>query len=253
MLTKKGSTRGTVSVLFLSALIFLVARFAVDAIESAMPNNAKTTVAWKPIPDFLKDGHSSIMVDDEIESKTMITETSIKTDEASNRAIDEDADTKAKLIEAKKILDSQPTEKSNSEKSGDSKPPTIVKKTTKKRFALEKIFPDNVEQRPILIFFTDEGSSIAQKMENTSLGIRQVREKIDKEYYPIKIRFDKKMTKTEYRLYQEYGSTAVPVLHIVTATGEPLVYNSGFISAIKVMVLLNNAQRKLTKLEEKAD
>ena len=110
MLTKKGSTRGTVSVLFLSALIFLVARFAVDAIEAAMPNNAKATVAWKPIPDVLKDGHSSIMVDDEIDSTTMASDTGVKTNEAANKAIDEDADTKAKLIEAKKILDSEPTE-----------------------------------------------------------------------------------------------------------------------------------------------
>lgn len=246
MLTKKGSTRGTVSVLFLSALIFLVARYAVNAIELSMPNNSGMTIAWKPITDILKDEKATVMVVDDVDSKPVSDAKVLE-----SKVIDDHSE--ANLREAKKILDSQPKGNSKSDKTPAATSPETLKKKIKKRFALEKIFPDNVDGLPVLIFFADDGSALSQKMETTSFGIKQIREKIEKEYYPIKIRFDKKMSKTEYRLYQEYGSTAVPVVHIVTATGESLVYNSGYISAIKVMVLLHNAERKQEKLEEQAD
>lgn len=261
MLTKKGSTRGTVSVLFLSALIFLLARFAVNAIETAMPNNSRIAVAWKPIPDYLKDKKHTIMVDEETDFKPVSDDQNKESKEAVGSTAGDESYSKEKLNEAKKILESQPKTDLKDEKPAPTAtapaavPAAVtaaVPKKTKKRFALEKIFPDNVDQRPVFIFFGDD-SMISQKMENTSLGIAQIREKIEKDFYPIRIRFDKKMSKTEYRLYQEYGSTAVPAVNIVTSTGEALAYNSGFISATKVMVLLSNAHRKQLKLAEKTE
>lgn len=254
MLTKKGSTRGTVSVLFLSALIFLVARFAVNAIETAMPDTSRKAIAWKPIPDVLKNDRNSLWVDTRDDKPDA--DTNVKSSETESGPTRKPAEqsefSKAKFNEEIETLNSV-KENSNHENSFSAVKPAKAPKKPKKRFALEKLFADNVEQLPVLIFFSDDGSPISKKMENTSLGITEIRKKIEKEYYPVKIRFDKKLSKTEYRLYQEYGTTAVPVVHILTSTGEQLAYNSGYISAVKVMVMLHNAKRKQLKLEEKSD
>lgn len=250
MLTKKGSTRGTVSVLFLSMLIFLIARLAVNAIETAMPNKSRETVAWKTIPDPLKtDQHSEWFKDSKDAASVVSKAPSNESGSMTNP--DKQSTSSPKLIEPSKTLTE--TGSNPEQKTAAEKPTNTIKNTSKKRFTLEKLFPDNVDQLPVLMFFADDGSPVSQKMENTSLGIKEIREKIEKEFYPVKIGFDKKLSNTEYRLYQEYGTTAVPVVHILTPKGKSLAYISGYISAVKVMVLLRNAQRKKLELDERPD
>jgi hypothetical protein len=279
MLTKKGSTRGTVSFLFLSALVFLSARFVVVTIEAAMPDKSIKTVAWKPVPDVLKDGKVALSSDDRealvelgLTKKAGVKEET-NTDAAKNefdpskerKAVNSDpGDTKLKsnLNEPASTLEplksaATLTEKGQSAPEDSKASPAEAKiktqtekKKARKRFEVERIFEDNKDQLPLFIFFADDASAISKKMENTSLAIKDVREKIEKEYYPVKIHFDKPLTKTEYRLYREYGSTAVPMVSIRTSTGEQLAYGSGYLSAVKLIVLLKNAKKKEHQLEE---
>jgi len=279
MLTKKGSTRGTVSVLFLSAFIFLGARFAVAAIEAAMPIKPEKTIAWKPIPDVLKNSKSNLVVSSpeggsEIEDKSRTSDTDDQNDvvgrnKSGDAAEDEEvgADSNSVSLDTNsdaksdKNSDSDPHKRLNTPvpssktSSAPSKDKNRLSASSKvvKRFAIEKVFTDNVDQRPIMLFFTDERSVISKKMENASLSAKDVREKIEKDFYPVKINYDKKLTKTEYRLYKEYGSTAVPIMHIVSSTGESLGWTSGYISAVKVMVLMRNAKAKLIAKQQSAD
>ncbi len=256
MLTKKGSTRGTVSFLFLSALVFLSARFAVVAIETAMPEKSIRTVAWKPVPDVLKDGKLVLNSDDRealVElgfTKKAGVEEETKKDAAEDQS-NSSKDTKLQSNLNEPVSNSKMGNSVPADSRTDTKDKTPTeKKKAHKRFEVERIFEDNKEQRPLFFFFADDASVISKKMENTSLAIKDVREKIEKEYYPVKIHFDKPLTKTEYRLYREYGSTAVPMVSVRTSTGEPLAYGSGYLSAVKLIVLLKNAKKKEHQLEE---
>lgn len=207
ILTEKGSTRGTMSVLLLAALIFLAVRFIVNAIETSVPKTRLSEINWRPVNDIMKENEDVVYELAEVTEK------------------DKDG-------EAATPLD------------------TAGKKKQRRRFALERVFPDNDAELPVLIYFSDDTSVISKKMEQSSLGVPEVREKIEREFYPIKIRFDRPLTKTEYKIYQNYGSAAAPLLVIRSATGEDLTRAAGCLSAVKIMVLLNKAKAKLEKLKD---
>lgn len=130
-------------------------------------------------------------------------------------------------------------------KSGDAS----RKKRTK--LDLAKVFPDNVDGRPVLIFFADDASILSTKMERRTLSIPDIRKKVHSDFYPVKIRLDKALSKTEYRLCKLYGSAASPIISIRDmASGDSLAYNPGYLNGAKTLILLNNALAEKTKLDD---
>ncbi len=215
MLTKKGSTRGSVSILVIAALVFVATRALVGAIEEATPSSYPT-IAWKPIPDLLKDSED----DDE---KLMVT---VPDKPLTNREVASDQSPSA------------------------TPGPSTNKNRSKKRFALERLFTDNIDQRPILIFFTHKESLLCKKVERCIFANDDIRQMIESKFYPVKVSFDKKLTKTEYKIYEKYGSAAAPMITIRSASGEALDHTTGYVGAIKTYILLHNALRQLKKLQE---
>ncbi len=216
-LTKKGSTRGSVSIIVIAALVFLATRALVGAIEESTPASYPT-IAWKPIPDVLKDE-------------------------------DEDDDNKLMVAVKEKPLTNRPTD--GLEQTPSATPASVPKKNkVRKRFALEKLFTDNVDQRPVLIFFTHRDSLLCKKVEMCIFANDEIRNMIESKFYPIKVSFDQKLTKTEYKIYERFGSAAAPMITIRSATGEALDHTTGYVGAIKTYVLLHNALRQLKRLQE---
>jgi len=218
ILTEKGSTRGTVSILLIAALIFLTARVAVNLIEDNFPLPKGDEIAWNKIPDVLKGNEEAL--DESLEDTPAKPDAS----EPASNATESELKPDTKLGAAP-----------------EKKPP-------RKRFAVERLFPDNVDQKPLLIFFSDEGSVLSRRMEHVTLAIPAVKEKIERDFYPVKVSFDKNLNKTEYRIYKTYGSAASPLLSVRSSTGDQLAYATGYLNAVKTMVLLTNAleaQRKL--------
>jgi thioredoxin-related protein len=170
ILTKKGSTRGTVSVLLLATAVIFGARVIVSAIEGAMPDSVRTQVVWKP----------------------------------------------------------------------------VVESTRKNE---KRMFVENKDDRPVLLFFTDRGSTICRDMEERVLCLDFIRQLIEKHFYPVKISFDKVLSKSEYELYQKYGSAGVPEMIIVYYDGMRLTSGNGYLSAAKVCVLLNDGLKRVVKEE----
>jgi hypothetical protein len=212
ILTEKGSTRATVSILLLAALIFLGSRFAVNFIEATFPQPAAPKIDWKPVKDILKDDENLLEHMSAESEETIVSKTGKVDAKSVGRAPEE----------------------------------------AKKRFALNQLFPDNIDHRPILFFFADDSSVLTKRMEERTFSIPAIRDKIEKQFYPVKIRFDKPLTKTEYKLFKNYGAAAAPLLAVRSATGESLAYNTGYLSAVKTIVLLENALRTRKKLEENA-
>lgn len=126
-------------------------------------------------------------------------------------------------------------------------------KSRKKRTKLDlaKVFPDNVDGRPLLIFFADDASILSTKMERRTLSIPDIRKKVHSDFYPVKIRLDKALSKTEYRLCKMYGSAASPIISIRDMPGgESLAYNPGYLNGAKTLILLNNALAAKNKLDD---
>ncbi|MBX9671545.1 MAG: thioredoxin family protein [Candidatus Obscuribacterales bacterium] len=214
-LTKKGSTRGSVSIIVIAALVFLATRALVGAIEGSTPASYPP-IAWKPIPDVLKD-------EDDDDNKLMV-------------AVKEKPLTKRR---------------EDGEQAPSATPASVSKKNKgRKRFALEKLFTDNVDRRPVLIFFTHKDSLLCKKVEMCIFANDEIRSMIESKFYPIKVSFDKKLTKTEYKIYERFGSAAAPMITIRSATGEALDHTTGYVGAIKTYVLLHNALRQLKRLQE---
>jgi hypothetical protein len=219
ILTEKGSTRGTVSILLMAALIFLGTRFLVGYIEENFPPAAASTIEWKPVPDLLAKNEKALdeetaveLTDSEVDDKNLDAETGLQPENST----------------------------------GGSR----AAKKTKKRFAVERLFPDNVDQKPLFLFFADEGSILSQRMQRRTLSIPHIRNRINNEFYPVKINFDKPLTKTEYKLYNQYASAAAPAIAIRSASGESLAYNVGYLSGIKTVVLLQNAKNVQKRIDE---
>lgn len=222
ILTKKGSTRGTVSVLLMAALILLGSRVLVGYIEETFPQPSAEGIDWKPIPDVLKKNEKAL--DDELPTLDNF-ETTTESAGATSKDV-------------------------HSESSTSTTNETTSERKSKKRFALERLFRDNINQKPILFFFADEGSILSQRMQKRTLSIAEIRNRINRDFYPVKINFDKPLTKTEYKLYNQYGSAAAPALSIRSATGDNLEYNVGYLNGVKTMVLLQNALNTLKVIDE---
>lgn len=219
ILTKKGSTRGTVSVLLMAALILLGSRILVGYIEETFPQPVAETIEWKPIPDVLKKNEKAL--DDELE-----------------------------LSEAQQTLGEQKDTPSKTKATESTTYDTTLDKKSKKRFAIERLFSDNIKQKPILLFFADEGSILSQRMEKRTFSIADIRDMINRDFYPVKINFDKALTKTEYKLYQHYGSAAAPSISIRSATGDNLDYNVGYLNGVKTIILLQKALNAQKTIDE---
>jgi len=242
ILTKKGSTRGTVSILLMAAMILLATRFLVSYIEENFPASNASTIAWKSVPDILKRNEKALDEETIVEVNAGGEAGSGAGGEAGGGATSvktgSNSDGNEEVVAES---GSKPTDKNVS---------TRAEKKTKKRFAVERLFPDNVDQKPIFFFFADEGSILSQRMQRRTLSIPDIRNKINREFYPVKINFDKPLTKTEYKLYHQYASAAAPAIAIRSATGDNLAYNVGYLSGVKTVILLQNAMNVQKKLDE---
>lgn len=250
ILTKKGSTRGTVSILLMAAMIFLGTRFLVSYIEENFPAPNVSAIEWKSVPDVLKRNEKAL------DEETIV---EVNAGEEAGSGAGEDAgsgaggDAGGGATSAKTGSNSgghKETVVASGSKPADKNVSTRAEKKTKKRFALERLFPDNVDQKPIFFFFADEGSILSQRMQKRTLSIPDIRNKINREFYPVKINFDKPLTKTEYKLYHQYASAAAPAIAIRSATGDNLAYNVGYLSGVKTVILLQNAMNVQKKLDE---
>lgn len=199
ILTEKGSTRGTVSILFLSTIVLLAARFVVVAIENLTPENLKSHIAWHKIEDVLA------------QENTM----------AGDKNKDEP---KGKVS------------------------PSQKRRAASRLLPLNQILKENTQHLPVLIMFTDDNSMICKNMEERSLS-GEIRDLIEKKFYPIRISFSNVLPKTEYRLYQKYGLASVPQLVITTADGVNIDSAGGYLSAVKVCVFLKQGLKKIEKQE----
>lgn len=224
ILTEKGSTRSTVSFLMIASMIFLGARFIVGFIEDTFPQPAETGIQWKTVNDVLKDSHEYDDGEDEpgatVSGNTKLGDTT-----------------------------------SSDTKSGDTGTPSTesggISRKKRTKLDLAKVFPDNVDQRPILIFFADDASILSTKMERRTLSIPDIRKKVHSDFYPVKIRLDKALSRTEYRLCKMYGSAASPIISIRDMpTGDSLAYNPGYLNGAKTLILLNNALAAKNKLDD---
>ncbi|MBX3074943.1 hypothetical protein KF913_13525 [Candidatus Obscuribacterales bacterium] len=242
ILTKKGSTRGTVSILLMAAMILLGTRFLVSYIEENFPASNVSTIEWKSVPDVLKRNE-----------KALDEETAIEVNTGADASSGAGGDAGGGATSAKTGSNSRghtETVAANGFKPVDKNGSVRAEKKTKKRFAVERLFPDNVDQKPIFFFFADEGSILSQRMQKRTLSIPDIRNKINREFYPVKINFDKPLTKTEYKLYHQYASAAAPAIAIRSATGDNLAYNVGYLSGVKTVILLQNAMNVQKKLDE---
>lgn len=198
ILTEKGSTRGTVSILFLSTIVLLAARFVVVAIENLTPENLKSHIAWHKIEDVLAQ------------------ENKITTDDKNKDA---------------------PKEKVS---------PSQKRRSASRLLPLNEILKENTQHLPVLIMFTDDNSMICKNMEERSLS-GEIKDLIEKRFYPVRISFSNVLPKTEYRLYQKYGLASVPQLVITTADGINIDSAGGYLSAVKVCVFLKQGLKKIEK------
>ena len=242
ILTKKGSTRGTVSILLMAAMILLGTRFLVSYIEENFPASNVSAIEWKSVPDVLKRNEKALDEESIVEVNSSGNADGGSGEEAGGGA------TSAKTG-SNSDGDGEAVAESGS-KPADKNVSTRAEKKTKKRFALERLFPDNVDQKPIFFFFADEGSILSQRMQKRTLSIPDIRNKINREFYPVKINFDKPLTKTEYKLYHQYASAAAPAIALRSATGDNLAYNVGYLSGVKTVILLQNAKNVQKKLDE---
>ncbi|MCA9801481.1 MAG: thioredoxin family protein [Cyanobacteria bacterium HKST-UBA02] len=203
MLTKKGNTRGNVSLLLTAAFIATGTRVCVDRLETgaAIPSSAK--IAWQAVPAVSKD----------------------------------------------EVKDYFLKNKKKEEKEDKEKEPG--KKTANRPMDFSRLFSSNKDRRPVLIFYTDENNILCQRMARLSVYNPDVRELIERDFFPVKIAFDKTLNETEYAIYRKYSCIMVPHVEVVSPDGTVVGNMGGYRNATELYKDLKREYRKY--MEKDAD
>jgi len=195
MLTKKGNTRGNVSLLLAAAFIATGTRLCVDRLETGagVPSSAK--VAWQAVPAVSKEEVKEYFLKYKAENK-------------------------------------EPE-----------------KKSTHRPMDFGRLFSANASGRPVLIFYTDENNILCQRMARLSVYNPDVRELIERDFFPVKIAFNNTLNETEYAIYRKYSCIMVPHLDVIAPDGTMVGSMGGYRNATELYKDLKREHRKCMEKE----
>ena len=170
---------------------------------------------------------------------------------------------KAKLLEAKEKIEklkeppAPATNESGSSLLKEIKGMRDKSKTRKfKSIDLAKLLPDNKNSKPVLILFTSDKNLFCQYLTRVVLTNKAIKEKIDNNFFPVKILYDEEISESEFALYKVYyQSPVIPAMIVLTEDGISLKKLTGLPDSIGLDTFLDKSleEYRLKKKEELLD
>lgn len=123
------------------------------------------------------------------------------------------------------------------------------KKAAHRPMDFERLFSSNTARRPVLIFYTDQNNILCQRMARLSVCNPDVRELIERDFFPVKIAFDNTLNETEYAIYRKYSCIMAPHLEVISPDGTMIGSMGGYRNATELFKDLKREHRKCMEKE----
>lgn len=240
ILTKKGSTRGNANIMMTVTVIVLVTRLVIQTVESNTPKDPAHSIHWATLPNI-----SEKQLKKEYYNKRNVERNVLVRELEKLYSQKKKEDKLADLTDKKQILNMY-EEIANKNKSG--------KKSgyKRKKLNLEKLLKDNIDKKPLLMVLTNNTNIPCKYFNRVILTNKNVVEKINESFYPIRLNVDEDLTEVEYRVFKAiYITAVVPTIVIADYKAKHSYSDYGMTTSDSVLFFLDKSLKKVKKRQKK--